>query len=202
MQPVHESSDWRMAEARLGPDRLRGSYAWASMQKTGARLAFGSDYPVESPNPFVGWAVAFTREDAKGEPVGGWHPDEKVSREAAWKAFTSDAAYAGFAEDRFGTLAPGMRADFLIVDRDPTLATRRTCARPRSSRPGSAGKRCGNVSDYIRKRGFFSDGPSSNIYLSLTFRPENLCVVARRPAVDPERAGLRVCVVERPCSSI
>ncbi|UIJ44982.1 amidohydrolase family protein [Sphingomonas cannabina] len=122
MQPVHEASDWRMAETRLGPQRLGGAYAWASIQKTGARLAFGSDYPVESPNPFVGWAVAITREDAKGEPAGGWRPEEKLSREAAWKAFTSDAAYAGFAEDRFGTLAPGMRADFIIVDRDPTLA--------------------------------------------------------------------------------
>ncbi|MGK6320945.1 amidohydrolase [Sphingomonas sp. DT-204] len=123
MQPVHEASDWRMAEARLGPQRLGGSYAWASMLRTGARLAFGSDYPVESPNPFVGWAVAITREDARGEPAGGWRPEEKLSREAAWKAFTSDAAYAGFAGDRFGTLAPKMRADFIIVDRDPTLAS-------------------------------------------------------------------------------
>jgi predicted amidohydrolase YtcJ len=120
MQPTHESSDWRMAEARLGPDRLAGAYAWASMQKEGSRLAFGSDYPVENPNPFVGWAVAITREDDHGEPVGGWRPEEKVTRDAAWRAFTSDAAYAGFAEDRFGTLAQGMRADFVIVDRDPT----------------------------------------------------------------------------------
>ncbi|HWK35751.1 amidohydrolase [Sphingomonas sp.] len=123
MQPVHESSDWRMAEARLGPARLGGAYAWATMEKLGTRLAFGSDYPVENPNPFVGWAVAITREDAQGQPPGGWRPEEKVSREAAWKAFTSDAAYAGFADDRFGTLAPGLRADFIIVDRDPTLAT-------------------------------------------------------------------------------
>lgn len=123
MQPVHESSDWRMAEARLGATRLSGAYAWQSMLKTGTRLAFGSDYPVENPNPFVGWAVAFTREDAKGEPFGGWRPQEVLTREQAWKAFTSDAAYAGFAEDKFGSLAPGMRADFLIVDRDPTLAS-------------------------------------------------------------------------------
>lgn len=120
MQPVHESSDWRMAETRLGPNRLTGAYAWATMLTNGSRLAFGSDYPVENPNPFVNWAVAITRLDAQGQPVGGWHPDEAVNREAAWKAFTSDAAYAGFAEDRFGTLAPGMRADFVIVDRDPT----------------------------------------------------------------------------------
>ena len=123
MQPVHETSDWRMAEARLGPARLGGAYAWAQMLKVGSKLAFGSDYPVENPNPFVGWAVAFTREDSQGQPFGGWRPEDRVTRDAAWKGFTSDAAYAGFAEDRFGTLAPGMRADFLIVDRDPTLAT-------------------------------------------------------------------------------
>jgi len=123
MQPIHEASDWRMAEARLGPQRLGGAYAWAGMLRVGARLAFGSDYPVESPNPFVNWATAFTREDASGQPFGGWRPEERVTREQAWKAFTSDAAYAGFAEDRFGTLAPGYRADFVIVDRDPTTAT-------------------------------------------------------------------------------
>lgn len=123
MQPVHEASDWRMAEARLGPERLGGAYAWVALAATGAKLAFGSDYPVESPNPFAGWAVAISREDAAGQPPGGWRPDQKLNREAAWKAFTGDAAYAGFAESKFGTLAPGLRADFLIVDRDPTAAT-------------------------------------------------------------------------------
>ncbi len=120
MQPVHESSDWRMAEARLGPARLGGAYAWAQMLRVGSRLAFGSDYPVENPNPFVNWATAVTRQDAQGQPIGGWRPEDRVTRAQAWRAFTSDAAYAGFAEDRFGTLAPGMRADFVIVDRDPT----------------------------------------------------------------------------------
>ena len=123
MQPVHESSDWRMAEARLGPTRLAGAYAWTSMLRAGSRLAFGSDYPVESPSPFVNWAVAFTRTDAQGQPIGGWRLEEAVSRDIAWKAFTSDAAYAGFAEEKFGGLTPGLRADFLIVDRDPTLAS-------------------------------------------------------------------------------
>jgi hypothetical protein len=123
MQPVHESSDWRMAEARLGSARLGGAYAWASMLKVGSRLAFGSDYPVENPNPFVNWAVAFTRVDAEGMPPGGWRPEEVLTREQAWKAFTLDAAYAGFAEKKFGALEPGLRADFIIIDRDPTLAT-------------------------------------------------------------------------------
>jgi predicted amidohydrolase YtcJ len=123
MQPVHETSDWRMAEARLGPARLAGAYAWASMRRAGSRLAFGSDFPVESPNPFVGWAVGFTRIDDQGQPPAGWRPEEAITREQAWAAFTRDAAYAGFAEEKFGALEPGLRADFVIVDRDPTLAT-------------------------------------------------------------------------------
>ncbi|CAN5247892.1 amidohydrolase [soil metagenome] len=123
MQPVHQTSDRTMAEARLGPARLAGAYAWKSMLANGATLAFGTDYPVESPDPFAGWAAAFTRQDANGEPFGGWHAEEKVTREQAWWAFTAGGAYAGFAEDRFGRLAPGQRADFIIVDRDPLLAS-------------------------------------------------------------------------------
>jgi len=123
MQPVHATSDRRMAEARLGPDRLAGAYAWQSMLKTGARLAFGSDVPVEDPNPFVGIAAAMTREDAKGEPFGGWLPQEKVSREQALAGFTIGGAYAAFAENRIGSLMPGMRADFILIDTDPLLAT-------------------------------------------------------------------------------
>ena len=123
MQPVHQTSDRTMAEARLGEARLGGAYAWRTMQSNGVRLAFGSDYPVESPNPFVGWAVGFTRQDGEGQPFGGWRPQEAVSREQAWRAFTIDAAYAGFAETKFGRLAPGMRADFVVIDRDPMLAS-------------------------------------------------------------------------------
>lgn len=128
MQPVHQTSDRLMAEARLGPDRLGpsrldGAYAWHSIAQAGARIAFGSDFPVESPDPFAGLAAAFTRADAAGEPFGGWHPAEAVSRIAALDGFTRTAAYAGFAEDRIGTLMPGMRADFILTDTDPTLAS-------------------------------------------------------------------------------
>lgn len=123
MQPVHQTSDRVMAEARLGPARLAGAYAWRTMLANKARLVFGSDFPVESPNPFVGWAAAFTRQDAQGQPFGGWRPEEAVSREQAWRSFTIDAAYAGFGEKLFGRLAPGMRADFVVVDRDPLLAS-------------------------------------------------------------------------------
>ena len=123
MQPVHQTSDRVMAEARLGPARLAGAYAWRSVLTNGGRLAFGSDYPVERPDPFAGWAAAFTRTDEQGQPFGGWQAQERVTREEAWRGFTSDAAYAGFAEDKFGRLTPGQHADFIIVDRDPTLAS-------------------------------------------------------------------------------
>ena len=123
MQPTHATSDRTMAEARLGPDRLGGAYAWNTMLKNGAALAFGSDYPVESPDPFAGWAAAFTRMDAQGQPFGGWRPEERVTREQAWWAFTGGAAYAGFAEGKYGRLAVGQHADFIIVDRDPLTAS-------------------------------------------------------------------------------
>ena len=112
-----------MAEARLGPARLAGAYAWATMLRNGVPLAFGSDFPVEKPDCFAGWVAAFTRQGADGEPFGGWQPQERVTREQAWWAFTGGGAYAGFAEKQFGTLEPGQRADFIIVDRDPLLAT-------------------------------------------------------------------------------
>jgi predicted amidohydrolase YtcJ len=123
MQPVHQTSDRTMAEARLGPARLGGAYAWKSILNAGGKLAFGSDLPVENPNVFAGLAAAITREDAKGEPFGGWQPQERVSREEALAGFTTSAAYASFAEGKVGRLTPGLYADFLFLDRDPLLAT-------------------------------------------------------------------------------
>jgi predicted amidohydrolase YtcJ len=122
MQPVHQTSDRQMAEARLDPARLAGAYAWRSIAGAGAKLAFGSDAPVELPDPFAGMAAAITRQGPDGEPFGGWQPQEKVSREQALAAYTVNGAYAGFAEGRFGRLVAGERADFLLVDRDPLLA--------------------------------------------------------------------------------
>ncbi|NTZ42225.1 amidohydrolase [Altererythrobacter sp. SALINAS58] len=123
MQPVHQTSDRTMVEARLDPPRLAGAYAWASLDEAGSRLAFGSDAPVESPDPFAGLAAAISRTDAEGMPPGGWMPEQAVSREMALAGFTSNAAYAGFAEGRFGRLVPGERADFLFIDRDPMIAS-------------------------------------------------------------------------------
>lgn len=123
MQPAHQTSDRLMAEARLGPDRLAGAYAWKSMLDNGIPLVFGSDAPVETPRPFEGIAIALTREDANGQPFGGWQPQQVISREQAFAAYTSGAAWAGFAEGRFGQLAVGERADFVMIDKDPFLAS-------------------------------------------------------------------------------
>ncbi|MDR6788031.1 putative amidohydrolase YtcJ [Sphingomonas sp. BE138] len=123
MQPTHQTSDRVMAEARLGAARLAGAYAWRTLLNDGATLAFGSDAPVERPDPWAGWAAAFTRTDENGQPVGGWYPEQAVSREQAWWAYTGGASYAGFAEQKFGILAPGQRADFLLLDRDPLTAS-------------------------------------------------------------------------------
>ena len=118
MQPTHETSDWRMAEARMGADRLGGAYAWKSMLANDVPLAFGSDYPVENPNPFPGIAAAISREDPQGQPPGGWMPEQKLSLEQTLAAFTRGGAYAGFAEDRLGSLDKGHYADFVLIDRD------------------------------------------------------------------------------------
>lgn len=123
MQPVHQTSDRTMAEARLDPARLEGAYAWNTMLGLGAKLAFGSDAPVESPDPFAGLAAAIARTGPDGQPFGGWRPQERVNRAQALAAFTTSGAFAGFAEDRFGRLVKGQRADFVFIDRDPMLAS-------------------------------------------------------------------------------
>ncbi len=123
MQPVHQTSDRQMAETRLGQERLKGAYAWQSILRAGGKLAFGSDVPVESADPFAGLAAAMTREDADGQPFGGWRPEERVSREQALAGFTTGAAYAAFAEGKFGSLTPGHYADFILIDVDPLLAS-------------------------------------------------------------------------------
>lgn len=119
MQPTHATSDMYWAEERLGPERVKGAYAWRSLLDSGAQLAFGSDFPVEAVNPMLGIYAAASRRDLKGWPEGGWHAEQKVSREEAIHAFTLGAAYAAFMEDRVGSLETGKRADFIVLDRDP-----------------------------------------------------------------------------------
>ena len=141
MQPTHQTSDRTMAEARLGLDRLGGAYAWQSVLKSGARLAFGSDFPVESPNPFPGLAAAVSRQDMNGQPPGGWLPHERVTFEQALSGFTRDAAYAGFSEDRIGILEPDKWADFILVDRDVSTADPQALARTQVLETWVAGKK-------------------------------------------------------------
>jgi predicted amidohydrolase YtcJ len=119
MQPTHATSDMPWAEERLGKERLFGAYAWQRFLHSGARLALGSDFPVESPDPRLGLYAAVTRQDREGEPPGGWLPDQRLSATEALRGFTTDAAYAGFDEKQVGKLATGMRADFVILAEDP-----------------------------------------------------------------------------------
>ena len=130
-----------MAEVRLGPGRLEGAYAWQTVEKLGIPVAFGSDFPVESPNPFPGLSAAISRQDINGEPVGGWMPKERVSFEQALAAFTRGAAYAGFAERKIGSLEEGKWADFIIVDRDIGSADAQTLARTQVLETWVAGKK-------------------------------------------------------------
>ena len=118
MQPTHATSDMPWAEARVGPERIKGAYAWRTVLNSGARLALGSDFPVEDVNPFFGLYSAVTRQDQKGNPPGGWYPDQKLTLPEAIRGFTSDAAYAAFEESSRGTIEPGKLADLTIVEGD------------------------------------------------------------------------------------
>lgn len=118
VQPTHATSDKNMAGDRLGEQRLQGAYAWHTLFESGARLAGGSDFPVEPAEPFFGLHAAVTRQDRNGEPPGGWRVGEALSRNQALSLFTEDAAYAGHAEDTLGRLEPGYAADFVLVRDD------------------------------------------------------------------------------------
>lgn len=118
MQPTHATSDMNMAEERIGKERLKGAYAWRSFLNQGTRIAGGSDFPVESDNPFFGLYSAVTRADHDGKPPGGWHPEQAMTLTEAFRAFTLDAAYAQHQEKTVGSLEPGKWADFILIDRD------------------------------------------------------------------------------------
>ena len=118
MQPTHATSDMNMAEDRIGAERLKGAYAWRTMLKQGTVIAAGSDFPVESDNPFFGLYSAVTRMDHEGHPAGGWHPEQAMTLTEAFRAFTLDAAYAQHQEKTIGSLEPGKWADFIVIDRD------------------------------------------------------------------------------------
>ena len=119
IQPTHATSDKGMAEARVGEARLAGGYAWKSLIDSGARIAAGSDFPVEPPNPFYGLHAAVTRQSRDGQPLQGWRMAEAMTLTQAFAAFTTGAAWAGHAEGKVGTLTPGKWADFIIIEQDP-----------------------------------------------------------------------------------
>ena len=118
MQPTHATSDMYWAEARLGPERVKGAYAWRTVLNAGGRLALGSDFPVEEVNPFFGIYAAVTRQDQAHWPEGGWYPSQRLTLAEAVRGFTKDAAYAAFEENSRGTIEPGKLADFTIVEGD------------------------------------------------------------------------------------
>jgi predicted amidohydrolase YtcJ len=118
MQPSHVLSDMRWAESRLGSTRAAHSYAWAEFLNHGVTLAFGTDYPVEPVNPFRGIYAAVTRKSEDGKQE--YYPAQKLTIEQAIAAYTTGSAFAEFDEKQKGTLAPGMLADFIVLDRDLT----------------------------------------------------------------------------------
>jgi predicted amidohydrolase YtcJ len=119
MQPIHALSDMEMAD-RFWGERACLAYAWKTQLEEGATLAFGSDAPVESPNPFWGLYAAVTRKRFDGSPGrDGWYPEQRLSRTQALQAYTTGPAYAAGWEDRLGKLAPGYLADLLVLNEDP-----------------------------------------------------------------------------------
>jgi predicted amidohydrolase YtcJ len=118
MQATHQTSDMRWAESRVGPERIRGAYAWRSLLNTGVIIPNGTDFPVEEVNPLLTFHAAVTRQDPANSPVGGWYPDQKMTREEALQSMTIWPAYAGFQESMLGSLTPGKYADFVVLDRD------------------------------------------------------------------------------------
>ena len=118
MQASHCTSDMPWAILRLGPERIKGAYAWQSLLRQGSILPGGSDFPVESPNPLWGFYAAVTRKDQSGLPEEGWNPGERMTREEALRSYTIWGAFAGFQEREKGTLEPGKWADMVVLTQD------------------------------------------------------------------------------------
>jgi predicted amidohydrolase YtcJ len=118
MQFTHCTSDMPWAEERLGPERVKGAYAWRSFLEAGCRIPGGSDFPVESIDPLLGLYAAVTRKNLAGQPPGGWYGGQCLTMEEAVRAFTVDAAYAAHLEGERGSLSPGRLADFVVLSHD------------------------------------------------------------------------------------
>jgi predicted amidohydrolase YtcJ len=120
MQPYHAIDDGRWAEKRIGPERIKTTYAFRSLLDAGAHLAFGSDWTVAPLDPVLGIYAAVTRRTLDGKHPDGWVPQEKITVEEALRAYTVGNAYGVFAEKTRGRLVPGYKADLVLLDRDLT----------------------------------------------------------------------------------
>jgi predicted amidohydrolase YtcJ len=120
MQPAHATSDMAWAEARLGPRRIKGAYAWQSVLKTGAHLPLSSDFPGETMNPFYGIYAAITRQDPQGYPPDGWYSEQRLTLNEALRGYTMEGAYAEFEEKAKGSIEPGKLADVTVISEDIT----------------------------------------------------------------------------------
>jgi predicted amidohydrolase YtcJ len=118
MQATHATSDMNMAEDRVGPERIKGGYAWRRLLESGAVLANGSDFPVELANPWHGLYASITRQNREGLPDGGWYADQSLTRAEALHSFTLANAYAAHQEEYLGSLEAGKWADFILIDRN------------------------------------------------------------------------------------
>ncbi|MDO6613830.1 amidohydrolase [Shewanella sp. 1_MG-2023] len=118
MQATHATSDKNMAEDRVGNSRIKGAYAWRKLINAGAVIAAGSDFPIESPNPFYGLHASVTRQDHDNQPVDGWYRRESMTLTEALASFTTNAAFAGHQEKEIGQLKPGLKADFILIETD------------------------------------------------------------------------------------
>jgi len=119
MQPSHAVEDMAWAETRIGPDRIKGAYAWRSLRRAGARMIFNSDLPATDYDIFYGLHSAVTRTDRNGQPAGGWRRDEALTIEEAIRGWTTWAAYAEFREHEIGTIAAGRVANLTVLNVDP-----------------------------------------------------------------------------------
>lgn len=118
MQSSHQTSDMGWAERRLGPERIKGAYAWRSFLESGSIIPNGTDAPVEQVNPLITFHSAVTRQSPDNQPPGGWYPDQRMTREEALRSMTIWPAFAAFQEKVLGSLTPGKYADFVILDQD------------------------------------------------------------------------------------
>jgi predicted amidohydrolase YtcJ len=118
MQPPHATSDMPWAEDRVGPERIKGAYAWRSFLDAGVRVPLNSDFPGEILNPFYGMHAAETRQTPDGQPEGGWYPEQCLTRDEVLNGYLTEGAYSAFEENIKGKIAPGMLADFIVISDD------------------------------------------------------------------------------------